>query len=72
MSPNQKHHVRSTSHGKKLLPAHARPSKPPSLKRGNSYNNAATQAHAPNGNSSRPGHCGILCNLREADSNTMW
>ncbi|OTA39535.1 hypothetical protein BTJ68_00543 [Hortaea werneckii EXF-2000] len=58
MSPNQKHHVRSTSHGRKLLPAHARPSKPPSLKRGNSYNNAATQAHAPNANSSRSGHCG--------------
>ncbi|KAF2765133.1 hypothetical protein EJ03DRAFT_219862 [Teratosphaeria nubilosa] len=34
------HHVRSSSHGRKLLPLHARPSKPPALKRGTSYTNA--------------------------------
>jgi hypothetical protein len=51
---SQRHHVRSGSHGRKVLPAHARPSKPAPLKRGASYNNA----HGQSGTGSRPGTAG--------------
>ena len=41
---NQRHHVRSSSHGRKVAATHARPSKPAVLhKRGHSYNHALSQ-----------------------------
>ena len=46
MSPSQKHQSQSSSHGRKVLPAHARASKPPPLKRGSSYNNAHGQGQS--------------------------
>lgn len=42
---SHKHHARTSSH--KVLPAHARPSKPPPiLKRGHSYNNGQGQGQS--------------------------
>ena len=40
-------HVRTASQGRKLLPPHARPTKPAPLKRGASYNNAHPQVSSP-------------------------
>ncbi|EME45120.1 hypothetical protein DOTSEDRAFT_70985 [Dothistroma septosporum NZE10] len=40
-------HVRTASQGRKVLPPHARPTKPAPLKRGASYNNAHPQVSSP-------------------------
>jgi len=46
---NQRHHVRTGSQGRKVLPPHAKPQKPAPMKRGTSYNNSTTtQAHTSN------------------------
>lgn len=52
---NQKHHGRSTSRGQKVLPPHARPSRPPALtRRTHSYNAAYAQGHGQSSSSKLP------------------
>ncbi|KJX92161.1 hypothetical protein TI39_contig5902g00001 [Zymoseptoria brevis] len=49
---NTRHHARTGSKGTKVLPPHARPAKPPVLKRGTSYNKSADSHHHQHSHSS--------------------
>lgn len=42
---NQRHHARQPSQGRKALPPHARPSKPPPLTTRRSYNHGHSHSH---------------------------